>query len=114
LTLFSKQVVEKKASGKKTFKLSIVRTLNLDTGIHSTVENDFSKDNWAEATMEYLRGIKSMDNDRFDRIFNTAHLLSRGGGKYQEPNQSTVAGHAKSFRECLVSEGESSSEDASD
>ena len=113
LTLFSRQVVEKKASsGKKTFKLSIVRTLNPDTGTHSTVENDFSKDNWADVTMEYLQGIKNFDNNCLDRIFNEAHQLSRNGGKYQERNQSAAtAGHSKSFRECLVSEGESSGEE---
>jgi hypothetical protein len=110
--LYSQKLISKKTNGKsKVSRFIVIKTINPETEMESTVGTDFSKENWGTETTQYLKGIKGLPKGRFDKILNAAQRLSRKAGKFEEPEGPAVEGQQKSFRESLLSDGENNSED---
>ena len=62
----------------RSFKFIIKKTINPNTGKSSTIENEFSAQNWNAKTLRYLRDIHALGEERFKEVLNMASNNRRG------------------------------------
>lgn len=68
-------------SDSRTFKFTIKKTLNPSTGKSSTIESEFSAQNWNARTLRHLKDIHVLGEARFNQIFDMASNSRRGRGR---------------------------------
>jgi hypothetical protein len=69
----------------RTFKFTITKAVNPNTGKMSTIENEFSAHNWNARTLRHLKDIHALGEARFNELFNMALNSRRGRIRAVEP-----------------------------
>jgi hypothetical protein len=62
----------------RSFKCTIKKTVNPNTGKSSTIEIEFSAHNWNARTLRHLKDIQVLGKERFKQVFDMAFNSKRG------------------------------------
>ena len=65
----------------RNIKFSLKKTVNPNTGKSSSIETEFSSQNWNARTLRHLKDIHVLGETRFNDIFNMASNSKLGRGR---------------------------------